>query len=90
MNQLTLQWTEAGEVKTQSISDRQPQKIGRDPTQCDIVFSDLYPENHTISRLHIEILFKPEWKRFYLRNLQPKTPPHNQRRQTRRRRSSLK
>ena len=75
MNQLTLQWTEAGRVKTQTISDRLPQKIGRDPSQCDIVFSDLYPENHSISRLHVEIFFKPKWERFYLRNLQPKNPP---------------
>ncbi|NEP44243.1 MAG: FHA domain-containing protein, partial [Okeania sp. SIO2H7] len=64
MNQLTLQWTEAGEVKTQSIDDRLPQKIGRDRAQCDIVFSDLYRENHTISRLHVEIFFKPEWNLF--------------------------
>ncbi len=81
MNELILQWTEADLLRTQTIREDQPSKhpgtvrIGRDPTQCDIVFSDQYPENHTISRLHVEILFKSPWNRFYLRNLQPKNPP---------------
>lgn len=45
-------------------------RIGRDPHYCDLVLAE-----PTVSRTHIEIFFKPNWQRFYVRNLQPKNPP---------------
>jgi FHA domain len=74
--QLTLTWTESGRVKTQIVPDvpigktSECFRIGRDPAQCDLILLD-----NTISRRHVEIFFKPDWNRFYLRNLQPKNPP---------------
>jgi predicted component of type VI protein secretion system len=76
MNALTLQWQDAGQQKTQQISDRQASKnpgtfrIGRDPLQCDLVLSDA-----TVSRLHIEIFFHQQQQNFYIRNLKPGNPP---------------
>lgn len=45
-------------------------RIGRDPQYCNLVLSE-----PTVSRTHVEIFFKPNWQRFYIRNLQPKNPP---------------
>lgn len=45
-------------------------RVGRDPQYCDLVLAE-----PTVSRTHIEIFFKPNWQRFYVRNLQPKNPP---------------
>ncbi len=45
-------------------------RVGRDPQHCDLVLTE-----PTVSRTHIEIFFKPNWQRFYVRNLQPKNPP---------------
>ncbi|MCM0593999.1 MAG: FHA domain-containing protein [Gloeotrichia echinulata IR180] len=77
MNALTLQWHDAGQDKTQQISDQQPSKnpgtvrIGRDPRLCDIVLS-----NPTVSGLHVEIFFHPQQQRFYIRNLRgDQNPP---------------
>lgn len=45
MNELTLEWLEAGRNHTQKIYEQQPSKnpgtvrIGRDSAQCDIVLS---------------------------------------------------
>lgn len=70
MNELTLEWLEAGRNHTYKIYEQQPSKnpgtvrIGRDPAQCDIVLS-----HPTVSRLHVEIFFHPQQRRFYLRNL---------------------
>ena len=76
MNQLTLEWAEAGQLKTQAISDQQPSKnpgtvrIGRDASLCDVVLSDF-----TVSPLHAEIFFDPQQQCFSLRNLRDTNPP---------------
>jgi hypothetical protein len=76
MNQLTLEWAEAGQFKTQAISDQQLSKnpatvrIGRDASLCDVVLSDF-----TVSPLHAEIFFDPQQQCFYLRNLRDTNPP---------------
>lgn len=74
--ELTLEWSEAGQLKTWTIRDKQLSKnpgtirIGRDPAKCDLVLSNL-----TVSGLHVEIFFKPNQQRFYLRNLRQSNPP---------------
>ncbi|MBD1838045.1 FHA domain-containing protein [Coleofasciculus sp. FACHB-712] len=76
MNELTLEWQEAGRGQTQTIHDRQIAKhpgtirIGRDPARCDIVLTD-----PTVSGLHVEIFFNPQQQSFYLRNLRESNPP---------------
>jgi predicted component of type VI protein secretion system len=76
MNQLTLEWVEAGQVKTKTISDQQSSKhpgtfrIGRDPAKCDLVMT-----HPTVSKLHVEIFFIAEQRAFYLRNLRETNPP---------------
>lgn len=79
MYEINLAWTEAGEEKTRTISDREPTKhpealpgtvrIGREPT-CDIVL-----EHPTVSRLHAEIFYDGQRGGFYLRNLKPNNRP---------------
>jgi hypothetical protein len=75
MHELTLKWMEAGEVRTQTLWDKQPSKhpgtvrIGRDPSRCDIVL--LHP---TVSGLHVEIFYDNRKNHFYLRNLRPSNP----------------
>ncbi|MBK4728334.1 FHA domain-containing protein [Oxynema sp. CENA135] len=77
--QLTLSWTELGQQRTETISETQAAKtpglvrLGRDPQQCDFVFAE-EADSQSISRLHIEIFFKSDWQRFYLRNLKPNNP----------------
>lgn len=74
MNQLTLEWIEANQVKTHVITDQQTTKhpgafrIGRDPARCDLVL-----QHPTVSKLHIEIFFGSPT--FYLRNLRDTNPP---------------
>ncbi|MDY6940975.1 MAG: FHA domain-containing protein [Cyanobacteriota bacterium] len=74
--ELTLEWTQSDRLNTHKMLDldshEQPNllRIGRDCRACDLVLSD-----SSVSRQHVEIFFKPEWNRFYLRNLQPKNPP---------------
>ncbi|MBW4574594.1 MAG: FHA domain-containing protein [Aphanothece sp. CMT-3BRIN-NPC111] len=76
IHELTLEWVEAGGLKTLIIRDQQPTKnpgtvrIGRDPQQCDIVLSE-----PSVSGLHVEIFFNPQQQRFYLRNLRQTNPP---------------
>lgn len=76
MNQLTLEWVEAGHVKAQRLDDRRPTKnvgttrIGRDPARCDVVLLD-----PTVSGLHVEIFFDDSRQGFYLRNLRDTNPP---------------
>lgn len=76
MNQLTLEWLEAGRVKRKTLTDQQPTKntgtfrIGRDPAQCDLVI-----QHPTVSKLHVEVFFVPSQKAFYLRNLRETNPP---------------
>ena len=76
MTQLTLKWHESDGDRTQILDARSsPERggvfrIGRDPATCDVVLSE-----SSVSRQHVEVFFKPEWERFYLRNLQRKNPP---------------
>ncbi|MBD1998707.1 FHA domain-containing protein [Leptolyngbya sp. FACHB-541] len=77
MNQLTLQWVEAGHVKTYTIADKQQSinssggiRIGRDPVRCDLVLT-----HPTVSGLHVEIFYNPQHGGFYLRNLRDTNPP---------------
>ena len=76
LHELTLEWVEARQGKTQKILERQPTKnpgtfrIGRDPAVCDLTL--LEP---TVSRLHVEIFFNPQQQRFYLRSLRQSNPP---------------
>ncbi|MGB3238100.1 MAG: FHA domain-containing protein [Geitlerinemataceae cyanobacterium] len=73
---LTLTWTEIDRIQTETIDSLKHSdtanafRLGRDPSQCDLVLVD-----NTVSRLHVEVFFKPDWQRFYLKNLQPKNPP---------------
>jgi predicted component of type VI protein secretion system len=75
-NQLNLTWTEAGVRQTQTIENGQPSKnpgsvrLGRDPAQCDIVFSD-----SSVSGLHVEIFFDRELQEYAVRNLRASNPP---------------
>lgn len=74
--QLILTWTELDRPKTQTIDSckyeemSQVFRLGRDPSQCNLVFLE-----NTVSRLHVELFFRTELQRFFLRNLQPKNPP---------------
>jgi predicted component of type VI protein secretion system len=75
MTELTLQWQEGNQLKTQVISDHYPSRqsgvvtLGRDPDRCDIVLQD-----PSVSGLHVEIFWQQN--HFYLRNLRPSNPPH--------------
>lgn len=76
MNEITLEWTEAGRIRIEIIRDQQPSqypgavRLGRDPLRCDIVLSD-----PTVSGLHAEIFFNTQQKYFALRNLREANPP---------------
>jgi predicted component of type VI protein secretion system len=76
MNQLTLEWVDEGQVKTQTITDQYPGKhpgtfrIGRDPLRCDLVL-----QHPTVSGLHVEIFFDPRQNSFLIRNLRDTNPP---------------
>ena len=76
MNELTLQWTEAGQSHVRTLYPQQATKhpgtvrIGRDPTRCDIVLS-----HPTVSGLQIEIFFNASMSQFYVRNLRDTNPP---------------
>lgn len=76
MNEITLEWTEAGQIRIETIRERQPSqypgivRLGRDPWRCDIVLSD-----PTVSGLHAEIFFNTQQQYFALRNLRQTNPP---------------
>jgi serine/threonine-protein kinase len=76
IHELTLEWKEAGQLKTRKILEKQKTKnfgkvcIGRDPQSCDIILSE-----PTVSALHVEIFFHSQKQRFYLRNLRQRNPP---------------
>ncbi len=76
MNALILQWYDAGQQKTEKISEHGTTKnqgtvrIGRDPLRCDIILS-----HPTVSGLHIEIFFNQQQLRFFVRNLREQNPP---------------
>lgn len=74
--ELTLEWVETGQFHNQVISPQPPSRhpgtvrIGRDPSRCDIVLSDI-----TVSGLHVEIFFNSQDQHFYVRNLRETNPP---------------
>ncbi len=73
--ELTLEWVEAGQTKTQIISGQLSKnpgtvRIGRDALRCDIVLSE-----PTVSGLHVEIFFSQQQHQFCLRNLRDSNPP---------------
>lgn len=76
MNALTLQWYDAGQPKTEKISEyggiKNPGtvRIGRDPIKCDIVLS-----HPTVSGLHIEIFFNQQQQHYLVKNLRETNPP---------------
>ncbi|GAA6623247.1 hypothetical protein NUACC26_090720 [Scytonema sp. NUACC26] len=76
LHELSLEWFENGQIRTQKILENQPTKqpdvfrIGRDPAVCDLVLSE-----PTVSRLHVEIFFKTQHRCFYLRSMNPNNPP---------------
>jgi predicted component of type VI protein secretion system len=76
MNQLTLEWTEQGQVKSFIVTDQLPTKasgrlrIGRDPVRCDLVL-----QHPTVSGLHVEIFYDPQQRLFCIRNLRSTNPP---------------
>lgn len=75
MYQLILEWQEARQTKTATISDQTLSKngtvrIGRNPAQSDLVL-----RHPTVSAVHVEIFFNPTKELFVLRNLRPTNPP---------------
>ncbi|NES19681.1 MAG: FHA domain-containing protein [Symploca sp. SIO3E6] len=76
MPELTLNWQEKQQNISKKIFHQQYSKhpgtvrLGRDPAQCDLVFSDL-----TVSGLHVEIFFDSAKHAFVLRNLRESNPP---------------
>ncbi|MFB2923493.1 MULTISPECIES: FHA domain-containing protein [Aerosakkonema] len=76
MNELSIEWQEAGHLRKQIIRDRQLSKnpgtvrLGRDSLRCDIVLT-----HPTVSGLHVEIFFNSQQQQFYLRNLRESNPP---------------
>jgi hypothetical protein len=76
MNEITLEWQEAGQIRRETIRDRQRStypgtvRLGRDLTRCDIVLSD-----PTVSGLHVEIFFNSSTQSFAVRNLRITNPP---------------
>jgi len=76
VHELKLEWYEAGLLYQRVIQPQQSTRhagavrIGRDPSRCDIVLSDI-----TVSGLHVEIFFNPEDQHFYVRNLRETNPP---------------
>jgi eukaryotic-like serine/threonine-protein kinase len=76
VHELTLDWYDAGLPHSRLIQPQQPTRqpgavrIGRDPTRCDIVLSDI-----TVSGLHVEIFFNATDQHFYVRNLRETNPP---------------
>ncbi len=76
MNQLILEWVEAGNLITRVITPNDPAHkqtgkilMGRDPAKCDIVFLD-----KGVSRLHAEIVFDAQKCLFQISNLKPENP----------------
>lgn len=76
MHELTLEWLENSPSitvrRSETIGDRRPSRIGRDPVSCDIAIDDA---TNTVSRLHVEIFFHQQQQCFYLRNLRQVNPP---------------
>lgn len=74
MSRLILIWQEGYETRAETIeisagSKADPIRLGRDPSLCDIVFSD-----PRISRVQAEINWDQREGRFYLQNLRQQNP----------------
>ncbi|MEO1431826.1 MAG: FHA domain-containing protein [Cyanobacteria bacterium J06633_8] len=80
MYRITLEWTEEGRTRSQTISDTDNTKeigkiiIGRDENQCDIA---LPKSEKTVSRLHVEIFYDSHRKGWFLKNLTGNRPSPN-------------
>ncbi len=80
MYKITLEWTEEGRTRSQTISDTDNTQevgkifIGRDEKKCDIV---LPVGEKTISRLHVVIFYDFEQNCFFLKNLTSDRPQPN-------------
>ncbi|MFB2939227.1 FHA domain-containing protein [Aerosakkonemataceae cyanobacterium BLCC-F154] len=76
MNEITLEWQEAAQLRKVVIHDQQVSKnpgtvrLGRDPLKCDIVLT-----HPTVSGLHVEIFFNQNCYCFQVRNLRQSNPP---------------
>ena len=76
MTELIIEWTEAGQLRSERITPtyagKQPGtvRVGRNPQQCDIVLSD-----STVSGLHVEIFYEASRQTFFLRSLRQSNPP---------------
>ena len=82
MKEIILSWNNKSSFESKTIRPDQPSKkpgkvrIGRDPSECDIVLPSASQEDLTVSKLHVEIYFDGRSDRFYLRNLKgEKNPP---------------
>ncbi|MEO0770668.1 MAG: FHA domain-containing protein, partial [Cyanobacteria bacterium J06649_4] len=74
MPQINLVWNDSdNRTQTYQLSLLSTQirsaKIGRDQQQCQ-----LWLQHNTVSRVHAEMSFKPDWQRFYLQNLALNNP----------------
>ena len=76
MSKLTLFWREDGVERSQVIDLNHPSSkkagtvsLGREPDDCDLVLHD-----PRISRLHAEITFNPDQRKFYIQNLRETNP----------------
>lgn len=80
MYKFTLEWFEEGRKfsRTFSAGDQTKQKgqflLGRDESQCDIVFKD---SAKTVSRLHAAIFYDPQKQQLLVKNLTTNRPNPN-------------
>ncbi|ELR99597.1 FHA domain-containing protein [Gloeocapsa sp. PCC 73106] len=85
MYRIILEWSEGDRLRTRTISTDDPTlfpnviRLGRgDQTQCDVILTNTDPQiERTVSRLHAEIIFDPQKKAFFLRNLTGDRPAPN-------------
>jgi predicted component of type VI protein secretion system len=76
MSELTLQWTESGQIRRHTYVEGQPTKtpgvfrLGRDPQHCDLILAD-----PTVSGLHVELYWQTATHQVWLRNLRSTNPP---------------
>lgn len=76
MSELTLEWSEQGQLHRHTFHPHQPTKqpgvyrIGRDPAQCDLVLQD-----RSVSALHVEIVLNLAHNHAGVRNLRVSNPP---------------
>ena len=76
MSELTIEWSENGQVHRHSFQPHQSTKqpgvyrIGRDPARCDLVLHD-----RSVSALHVEIFVNHSQRAAGIRNLRASNPP---------------